>query len=80
MESFSIAFEKYIMGQKVLSSACYPPYGNYDKPFDQRYYGNGMLFQNGYTILYFGGGCSGEDCNTTFIVDPEGNLIARDNW
>jgi len=80
MENFYEAFEKYIKGQKVVSPASYAPYGNRNIPDDQRYYGDGMVFENGYMILYHGGGCSGEDCNTTFIVDGKGKLIARNDW
>ena len=52
------------------------PFGNYNMPLQDKYYGDGVLLENGFRMLSYGGGCSGDDCNTTFIIDDKGNLIA----
>jgi hypothetical protein len=79
--SFYDAFDTYIKDQTVVGQASYPPFGNKISPdVAKRYYGEGIIFENGYKILYYGGGCSGEDCNTTFIVDDNDVLIARNDW
>ena len=42
--------------------------------------GDGIILKNGYKYEHFGGGCSGEDCNTTYIFDPDGKLVAKEDW
>lgn len=74
------AFNTYILGQKVQSNYFIHAYGDYDLPSDERYYGDGLVFENGYKILSHGGGCSGEDCNTSFIIGPDNKLVAKNNW
>ena len=71
------AFDKYIKNQTIKNHYQVYPYGNHDLPFEERYYGYGVELENGYKILYFGGGCSGEDCNYSFIVDDNDKLISR---
>ena len=78
--NFFDAFNAYIKGQTVKESISINPYGDMNIPLEERYYGQGMSMNNGYKILYHGGGCSGEDCNTTFIVDPDNSLVARNDW
>jgi hypothetical protein len=78
--NFAEAFEKHIKGQTVVDCISISPFGDINKPMGQRYYGNGLKFSNGYKILHYGGGCSGEDCNTTFIVDENDNLVDTMNW
>jgi hypothetical protein len=78
--NFNEAFEKYIKGQIVVDEFSILPFGDKNKPMNQRYYGSGLKFGNGYKILYYGGGCSGEDCNTTFIVDEKDNLVDALYW
>ena len=78
--SFYEAFDLYIKGQVVKGWRSYVPFGNRDKPYDERYYGNGVEFENGYKLISYGGGCSGEDCNTSFIIDAKDNLIAVAGW
>jgi len=77
---FNEAFDLYIKGQTAKCVRAYAAYGNRDKPYDERFYGEGVEFANGYKLISYGGGCSGEDCNTSFIIDNEDNLIATDNW
>ena len=77
---FNEAFNKHIKGFRVLTTESVAPYGDQNVDPEERFYGDGMRMENGYKILYFGGGCSGEDCNTTFIVSPDNKLIARENW
>lgn len=67
--SYHEAFELFIKGQKALRQVSIPAFGDHTKPHDQRYYGDGIEFENGYAALAYGGGCSGHDCNTYFIVD-----------
>ncbi len=76
---FHEAFNKYIKGQTVKNAVSYYPYAS-DKPADEKYYGDGMEFENGYKYISFGGGCSGEDCNVTFIVNDKNKLVASVNW
>lgn len=78
--SFNEAFEKFIVGQKVKGFYSVAPFGNKEIPTNERYYGDGMEFENDYKYLSYGGGCSGEDCNTTYIVDNNDKLVAFENW
>lgn len=78
--SFLEAFEKYIKGKKVKDLAYFPEYGDHNTPFEERFYGHGVVVTGGYKFLCFGGGCSGEDCNTSFIVSPKNKLVARTDW
>jgi len=78
--NFNEAFNVYILGQTAQSGYHIPPYGNHNLPSDERYYGDGIVFGNGYKYISHGGGCSGEDCNTTFIIDSNDKLIAKTNW
>jgi len=77
---FFDAFNTYIKGQSVKDYISIAPYGDRNVSVEERYYGDGIVLENGYKLLQYGGGCSGEDCNTSFIVDDEDVLIARNNW
>jgi hypothetical protein len=77
---FHEAFKKFIQGQSVKAPFSVYAYGDQSKPHEERFYGEGIELSNGYKMLHHGGGCSGEDCNTSFIVDNENNLVARENW
>lgn len=79
MEKFTEAFAKYIIGHKCIARAYKEPYGDYALPAEERYYGNGAEYDNGYKVFAFGGGCQGEDCNTLYLVDPQGKLIAKED-
>ena len=63
------AFELFIKGQKAMRHVSIPAHGDSKKPWEERYYGDGVEFENGYAFLAYGGGCSGYDCNTYYIVD-----------
>lgn len=78
---FFEAFNQYIKGQVVKDYFSVNAYGD-KKILDvaERYYGEGVEMENGYKLLSYGGGCSGEDCNVSFIVDDEGILVARNDW
>jgi hypothetical protein len=78
--NFSDAFNKYIKGKEIKEEISVPPYGDYAVPVEDRFYGTGVLVKGGYKYLSHGGGCSGEDCNTTFIVSPKNKVIAFNNW
>jgi hypothetical protein len=75
------AFNEFIKGQVVKDYFSVAPYGD-KKILDvaNRYFGDGIECENGYKMITFGGGCSGEDCNTSFIIDQEGSLVARNDW
>lgn len=73
---FHEAFNKFIKGQKVKEHANEP----YKSGDFSAAHGEGMLFENGYKYIAYGGGCSGMDCNTHYIVDPEGNTVASYDW
>jgi len=75
--AFDTTFNKFIKGQVVQSMTSM--YGmSYDIPHDKRYEGQGIIFENGYKVYQYGGGCSGEDYNTAYIVDPNGKLLASE--
>ena len=59
--------EDYIIGQKV-TSICEIQVG-YSLT-------NGLEFENGYKMVYYGGGCSGNDVNTSYILDYNNNIVA----
>ena len=79
--NFSEAFNTYIKGQTIKDHFSVAPFGRDISPdVAKRYFGDGIVLENGYKLLNYGGGCSGEDCNTTFIVDDEDVLVARNDW
>lgn len=77
--AFHEAFQKYIFGQKVKKQGRWSK-ENQDVPYEERFDGEGIEFENGYKYISYGGGCSGEDCNTTYIVSPDDHLVASENW
>ena len=79
--NFFEAFNMYIKGQTIDDYVSYPAYGTSTATdVAKRYFGEGVVCANGYKMISHGGGCSGEDCNTTFIIDDEGVLVARNEW
>lgn len=79
--SFEEAFKKYILNRSVISTYYGTPLVNNGDNFVE-YYAliEGIKFDNNYIWASHGGGCSGEDCNTTFIISPENKVIASFNW
>lgn len=77
--SYSEAFDKYIKGQTVKE--WYQNYRDFSGkiPYNEQHQGFGMKMENNYKIVFYGGGCSGEDCNYSCIVDPNGKLISTTN-
>lgn len=75
--SFTEAFEKYVAGQTVVGDVFYPMPKNFEGEY---FHGDGLELENGYKYVTYGGGCSGEDCNYIFIVDPDDNLVATKEW
>jgi len=71
--SYQEVFDSNIKGQIVVGEDFLPAYKS-------EFYGSGLIFENGYKIYYYGGGCSGEDCNETFIVSPNNELISKREW
>lgn len=64
------AFEKLVKGQKIIG-----------RTQITYFYGTvyGVELENGYKLAYYGGGCSGEDCNDTYIFDLNDKLIATES-
>ncbi len=75
------AFDKYINNKSVVG-------GYSDRPLIKRqdtwepYYAyiEGIRFENGYVWASHGGGCSGDDCNQTFIISPDNKFVAGFDW
>jgi hypothetical protein len=65
---FYDAFNTYIRGERAMSVKWRD---GYSAPC-----GLIVTFENGYKVASYGGGCSGEDCNTSWIVDRSNNIIA----
>lgn len=79
--TFNQAFEQFIKGKTVASTYSDRPLilrNNEWKPYYA--YVKGVTFDNGYSHASHGGGCSGEDCNETFIISPENKVIASFDW
>lgn len=73
------AFEKYIANNKVVGRYWdMPVFGDDNKPYYT--YVEGIKFENGYVWASHGGGCSGEDCNQTFIISPDNKFVAGFDW
>jgi len=70
------AFDKYIRNQTIKDYYNVYPYGNHELPYEERFYGYGLLLENGYKIIYYGGGRSGEDTNSSYIIDDNDKLIS----
>ena len=62
------AFNMYIKDKKILNTYFVNPFGDYSLKPKERFYGSGVIVEGGYKMLHYGGGCSGEDCNTIYIV------------
>jgi hypothetical protein len=69
--NFTETFEKYVKGQKIQGEVTIRD-GYTDT--------EGVILENGYKYTSHGGGCSGEDCNSTYIFSPTDELIANNNW
>lgn len=66
------AFDKYVKGQIVV--------GEIQHNIHYSTYAEGVLLENGYKYVSYGGGCSGEDCNTSYIISPDNVIISQNNW
>lgn len=74
------AFKQFIKGNKVIEDISIPAYGDYSLPANERYYGDGIIVEGDYKMISHGGGCSGEDCNISFILSPDNEIIAKRYW
>ena len=75
------AFDKYINNKSVIGRYHDRPLINrYDKWEPYYAYVEGIKFENGYVWASHGGGCSGEDCNQTFIISPDNKFVAGFDW
>lgn len=77
--SFSEAFDKFIKGKVVINDYDVSAYGDYNLGED-RHYGYGIIVEGNYKMISYGGGCSGENCNTTFIISPDDKVISKIDW
>jgi len=67
--TFEEAFEKYIKGQKIVSTYSY---GDYYE---------GIKCANGYKYVSWGGTASGGgDANTTLILDINDEVVGQLDW
>ena len=66
------AFESYIKGQTVVA--------NIQHHLQHSMYAEGLAMENGYKYVSYGGGCSGEDCNTSYIISPDDKIVASTEW
>jgi hypothetical protein len=74
------AFIQFIKGKTVLEYYSVDPYGDRNLPDEERYYGDGIIVEGNYKMISHGGGCSGEDCNMSFILSPYDKIIAKRDW
>jgi hypothetical protein len=74
--TFSEAFSKFIKGQVVVGWHEVYAFGDHNLSQEKRFYGYGTKYANGYKLLFYGGGASGEDYNSSFIVNDKDELIA----
>lgn len=70
--NFNDAMNSFIIGQVAKRK-----YNYYDSVGTDYI---GIEFENGYKYVSHGGGCSGEDCNSTLILDPNDKIISEYNW
>ena len=68
------AYAKYIVGQKAVGIFDYSYYDDKQKP--KGFHGQGIKFENGYSYVSYGRGCSGMDCNTAWVIDPLNNIVS----
>ena len=73
MNDFNETFNTFIKGQPIVSQIDVRPGKHYTN-------GSGIECENGYKYISQGRNCSGEDCNTTWILDEKNNIIATKEW
>jgi hypothetical protein len=64
------AYEKFVDGQVVKDLA------DYNITESGNIQAMGVEFQNGYKFVSYGGGCSGYDCNTLYIISPNNEIVS----
>ncbi len=74
-------FKEHILNQKVSSFYWGRPKFIVNGITNEYYtFIQGITFENGYTYASQGGGCSGEDCNSSFIIDKNNIIIEEYTW
>ena len=73
--NFSESFNKFIKGKIVISD--YTAFDNYDYMDKDYHKGYGIIVEGDYKMIHDGGGSSGEDCNTTYIISPDNKIISK---
>ena len=68
---FNEAFEKFVKGQTVK---------NVTTIRVKFTFMDGLLFENNYSYVSYGGGAGGEDYNEKYIISPKGEIIAEQNF
>ena len=71
--TFDEAFNTLIKGKKIVAWVDIQPEGTYS-------YAQGIQVEDGYIYAHHGGGCSGNDCNTTWILTNDGKIISQSDW
>ena len=78
--TFPEAFDKYINNKSVIGRYNDRPLINRNGKWEPYVFCHGVKFENGYVWASHGGGCSGEDCNETFIISPDNKYVAGFDW
>jgi len=73
--SFSEAFNTYIKGKVIIGE--HIVHDNYNYEDEDYHKGYGIIVEGNYKMIHYGGGCSGEDCNTTYIISPDNKVISK---
>lgn len=75
--TFTEAFEKYIKGKAVKELVSFSNF-DYSQKTEERFKGSGIKVSGGYMYLRYGGGASGSDFNTSYIVSNKNILVAKE--
>lgn len=76
--SFEQVYEKYVKNRKIIEQYYGKPV--YENGQFQSLYMQGIILSNKYIYAHYGGGCSGNDCNTIYIISPANIIIAEKKW
>lgn len=66
-------FEKYVKGQKIVDHYATQPYINGQKLYCMS---EGVELENGYKFVSYGGMVAGKDCNFSYILNENDEVVA----